>query len=114
MILTRANVVDERTVLFDSYAPVGVELRERPLHVEPLRSALQRRRRAIVAPLVIAGASDGTAADGIPNDVADQLEQMRFALDEDPFEASLKQMPHARMTPVEVLCPRFVELLHAP
>ncbi len=77
------------------------ELLERPVDLQPRWNVSQscrsrgsdspdnRRKRHSVTP------------DGIENEVAEKLEQMAFSLDENPFEASLKQMSDSGVPSIE-------------
>ena len=105
-----ASVGDEPAIRFMllSLRPGG-ELRERPVDFEPVRLRRDSGRCPIVAPRIISGELYGATSNRVENYVADQLDQVRFTLDENPLESSLEKVTGPPMNEIELAGVDFIE-----
>src|SRR5260221_3303845 len=90
------------------------ERRQSPLGSQPGRSCLESGRGAVAAPGVLLRSLDHSGPYGIESDVLDQRQQIALLLDEEAFEAALKEVTAALILPVEPLGVLAVHPLHAP
>ena len=67
-------VCDELTVSLRCIAPIGTEMPEGPVHLEPGRRRLEHRGRAVAAPRPVGDKIDNPCANGIEDDIAAELQ----------------------------------------
>ena len=79
------------------------QLQERPIHFQRFRPAPSPGGGPVVAPWPPACTLDHPRPDGIQDDVARELEEMRLPLDENRLETPLEKMACPSVPPVEIL-----------
>ncbi len=102
---------DELAIRFLSAAPVRrVKLLQKPVDTQ------ERWRRgppgmgSVTTPSPVRGRCNDLGSDGIEHDVSGDLQKIRIAFHEARSETSLKQMPHAIVSTIELLSVNTVEL----
>src|ERR1700741_4124222 len=97
-----ATAGDEAAISLLRRRRVRSELPKRPIDLQPRQCRLETCRRAIVAPRVIARESHSPTSDRIEDDIAHELEKMTFALNENSFESTLKEVADSIVLFVEL------------
>jgi len=113
IVRSTARISDKSAIALSGRERVSAELPKSPLGLEPRRRGEETGGSAVVAPLKIARESHHAASNGIENDVANELEQVTFSLNDDAFESSLEKVADSLVSLIESDCAHFVEPLHA-
>jgi hypothetical protein len=104
---------DEFLILGDLPGLLGGKLAQRPLAVKPCGALSLADHGAIAAPGPLSGVHRHARSYRVEHDVAQQLQKMAFAVDDDGFIAALKDVTCALVASIDALGEDTVEVTHA-